>query len=81
MTRKRKASPPIKRRTRSEKQIAAAMLARLRDGQDLRSRKARRLRAAIRVHRFTRIIWKLHIAALERMMRRDPLRECFARLR
>jgi hypothetical protein len=54
------------RRTRAEKQSAAKMLGLLRRGGDLRSRKARRLRAAIRVGGYENDL-KLQIA-LERLI-------------
>lgn len=53
-------------RTRKEKALAAKMLRRLRDGHDLRTRKARRLRAAIRVERYENEL-KLQIA-LDRLI-------------
>jgi hypothetical protein len=55
-----------KRRSRAEKQSAAKMLRLLRTGGDLRSRKARRLRASIRVGGYENDL-KLQIA-LERMI-------------
>ena len=53
-------------RPRKEKALAAKMLRRLRDGHDLRARKARRLRAAIRVERYENDL-KLQIA-LDRLI-------------
>jgi hypothetical protein len=58
--------PRGKRRSRSEQQLRAAMLRLLRAGGDLRSRKTRRLRAAIRVNGYENDL-KLQIA-LERLL-------------
>ena len=64
---RRKTSPSTKvKRTRAEKTLATKMLRRLREGDDVRSRKARRLRAAIKVNRYENDL-KLQIA-LERMV-------------
>jgi hypothetical protein len=52
--------------TRKEKALAAKMLRRLREGYDLRTRKTRRLRAAIRVERYENEL-KLQIA-LDRLI-------------
>lgn len=49
-------------RPRSDTRLAAKLLRSLRDGQDLRLRKARRLRAAIRVDRYENDL-KLQVAA------------------
>jgi hypothetical protein len=40
---------PKKRRSRSDRAVAQQLLARLREGEDVRKRKARRVRAAIKV--------------------------------
>jgi hypothetical protein len=53
-------------RSRKDKALAAKMLHRLREGQDLRSRKARRLRAKIRVERYENEL-KLQVA-LDRLL-------------
>lgn len=53
-------------RPRKEKTLAAKMLRRLREGHDLRTRKTRRLRAAIRVERYENDL-KLQIA-LDRLI-------------
>jgi hypothetical protein len=55
-----------KRRSRADKQSAAKMLTLLRAGGDLRSRKARRLRAAIRIGGYENDL-KLQVA-LERLI-------------
>ena len=65
MTQKRIATSNLSR-TRKEKALAAKMLRRLREGHDLRTRKARRLRAAIRVERYENEL-KLQIA-LDRLI-------------
>jgi len=62
MSRKQSKLPPKKRRTRAERQLAAAMLGLLRQGYDLRSRKTRRARGAIRANRYENEL-KLQIAA------------------
>jgi hypothetical protein len=69
MTRKTSTSAKVEmkvKRTRAEKTLASKMLRRLREGTDVRSRKARRLRAAIRVDRYENDL-KLQIA-LERLV-------------
>lgn len=48
-TRRANTPAPQKRRSRNDRAIAQQLLARLKEGEDVRKRKARRVRAAIKV--------------------------------
>ncbi len=48
-TRRANTPAPKKRRTRNDRAYAQQLLARLKEGEDVRKRKARRVRAAIKV--------------------------------
>jgi hypothetical protein len=48
-TRKARTPAPKRRRSRSDRAFAQQLLAQLREGEDVRKRKARRVRAAIKV--------------------------------
>ena len=60
---------PAARRTAAERALAERMLERLRGGADVRARKVRRLRAAVRVKAYENQL-KLSIA-VDRMVRRS----------